>query len=89
MSTIPFRKTAVCVVDESMGWLVQVSLMLFAFTGSARLLKGVNANSMRLACTSQQMDSSTAKLELPMERKSTVASMYIFLPANQWEPLEF
>ena len=34
-------------VDESVGCLVQVSLMFFAFTGSARL---------RLTCTSQPMD---------------------------------
>ena len=40
-------------VDECVGWLVQVSLTLFAVTGSARLAEGVNAKSMRLTCTSQ------------------------------------
>ena len=30
-------------VDECVGWLVQVSLTLFAVTGSARLAEGVNA----------------------------------------------
>ena len=41
-------------VDECVGWLVQVSLTLFAVTGSARLAEGVNAKSVRLTCTSQQ-----------------------------------
>ena len=54
-----------CAVDESVGWLVQVSLVFFAFTGSAKLVvvEGVNAKGMRLACSSQPTDSSTAKLE--------------------------
>ena len=46
-------------VDDSVGWLVQVSFMLFVFTGSARLVEGVNANSVRLTCTSQPTESST------------------------------
>ena len=45
-----------------MGWLVQVSLTLFAFTGSTRLVEGVNAKSA--TCTSQPKDSSMAKLEI-------------------------
>ena len=35
-------------VDECVGWLVQVSLTLFAVTGSARLAEGVNAK--RVMC---------------------------------------
>ena len=46
-------------VDECVGWLVQVSLTLFAVTGSARLVEGVNAKSVRLTCTSQPTHSST------------------------------
>ena len=41
----------------------QVSLMLFTFTGSARLMEGVNAKSMRISYTSQPTNSSMAKLE--------------------------
>ena len=59
-------------VDECVGWLVQVSLTLFAVTGSARLAEGVNAKSVRLTCTSQPTHSSTAKLEIPTQRKSAV-----------------
>ena len=47
-------------VDESVGWLVQVSLTLFALTGSVTHVEGVNANSVRLTWTSQPTDSSTA-----------------------------
>ena len=47
---------------------MQVNLTLFVFTGNARLLKGVNAKSVRLTCTSQPTDSITAKLEIPTER---------------------
>ena len=47
-----------------MGWRVQVILVLFALTGSARPMEGVNASSVRLTCTSQPTDSSTAKLEI-------------------------
>ena len=56
-------------VNECVGWLVQVSLTLFAVTGSARLAEGVNAKSMRLTCTSQPTQ---AKLEIPTQRKSAV-----------------
>ena len=42
---------------------MQVSLTLFAFSGSARLVEGVNANSVRLTCTSMPTESSTAKVE--------------------------
>ena len=59
-------------VDECVGWLVQVSLTLFAVTGSARLAEGVNAKSARLTCTSQPTHSCTAKLEIPTQRKSAV-----------------
>ena len=62
-------------VDDSVGWLVQVSLTLFAFTGSARLVEGVNANSVRLTCTSQPTESSTAKLEIRTQHKSAVADI--------------
>ena len=55
-----------------MGWLVQVSLTFFAFTGSARLVEGVNANSVRLTSTSQPTESSTAKLEILTQKKFTV-----------------
>ena len=41
----------------------QVSLMLFTFTVSARLMEGVNAKSMRISYTSQPTNSSMAKLE--------------------------
>ena len=34
-------------VNGSVGWLVQVSLALLALTGCARLIEGVNANSVR------------------------------------------
>ena len=60
-------------VDDSVGWLVQVSLTFFAFTGSARLTEGVNANSVRLTSTSQPTESSTAKLEIRTQHKSAVA----------------
>ena len=63
-------------VDDSVGWLVQVSLTFFAFTGSARLVEGVNANSVRLTCTSQPTESSTAKLEIRTQRKSAVTRLY-------------
>ena len=52
-----------------MGWLVQVSLTLFAFTGSTRLVEGVNAKSA--TCTSQPKDSSMAKLDLNGAQKHT------------------
>ena len=41
----------------------QVSLMLFTFTGSARLMEGVNAKSVRISYTSQPTNSSMTKLE--------------------------
>ena len=56
-------------VNECVGWLVQISLTLFAVTGSARLAEGVNAKSMRLTCTSQPTQ---AKLEIPTQWKSAV-----------------
>ena len=62
-------------VDESVALLVQVSLTLFAFTGSARLEEGVNANSVRLTCTSQPTESSTAKLEIQTQHKSAVSQL--------------
>ena len=42
----------------------QILPWMIAFTGSARIVEGVNANSVRLTCTSQPMESSTAKLEI-------------------------
>ena len=51
-------------VDDSVGWLVQVSLTLFAFTPSTSLALPVNAKNVRLTCTSQPTESSTAKLEI-------------------------
>ena len=41
-------------VEESVGWLVQVSLTLFAFTPFKSLALPVNAKSVRLICTSQR-----------------------------------
>ena len=61
-------------VDESVGWLVQVSLTLFAFTPSASLAVPVTAKSVWLTCTSQPTDSSTAKLEIPTQWKSAAYS---------------
>ena len=55
-----------------MGWLVQVSLTLFAFTPSTSLALPVNAKNVRLTCTSQPTESSTAKLEIRTQHKSTV-----------------
>ena len=47
--TVDLRSTRISsfAMDEFVGWLVKVSLMFFAFTGSARLWKGVNAKIMR------------------------------------------
>ena len=59
-------------VDDSVGWLVQVSLTLFAFTPSTSLALPVNAKNVRLTCTSQPTESSTAKLEIRTQHKSTV-----------------
>ena len=57
-----------------MDWLVQVSLTLFAFTPSTSLALPVNAKNVRLTCTSQPTESSTAKLEIRTQHKSTVLS---------------
>ena len=51
-------------VDDSVGWLVEVSLTLLAFTPSASLALPVNAKNVRLTCISQPTESSTAKLDL-------------------------
>ena len=59
-------------VDDSVGWLVQVSLTLFAFTPSTSLALPVNAKNVRLTCTSQPTESSTVKLEIRTQHKSTV-----------------
>ena len=69
---IPAALNSSFAVDECVSWLVQVSLTLFAVTGSARLAEGVNAKSVRLTCTSQPTHSSTVKLEIPTQRKSAV-----------------
>ena len=66
-------------VDDSVGWLVEVSLTFFAFTGSARLAEGVNAKNVRLTSTSQPTESSTAKLEIRTQHKS--AKMLIKMKA--------
>ena len=75
-------------VDDSVGWLVQVSLTLFAFTPSTSLALPVNAKNVRLTCTSQPTESSTAKLEIRTQHKSTVpfsrsvprTAVYVWVP---------
>ena len=62
-------------MDESVGWLLQVSLTLFAFRGSARLLEGVNAKSVRLSCTA---DSSTAKTGNSCTQLATIKTWLVF-----------
>ena len=50
---------------------MQVSLTLFAFTGSAGPMEGVNVMSMRLTCTMQPAHGLVhSKLEILTERKS-------------------
>ena len=69
-------------VDDSVGWLVQVSLTLFAFTPSTSLALPVNAKNVRLTCTSQPKESSTAKLEIRTQHKSAVHSSALALSAR-------